>query len=69
MKRRATISWLVLTLPTLGAGPLVAEAAPSLAQPLGEEVYMVRDDAGNWGGPSMGMTHQRGPDESGHYEP
>jgi hypothetical protein len=39
-----------------------AEAAPSIAERLSDDVYVVRDDAGSWADGSMSMTHQRGPD-------
>ncbi len=39
-----------------------AAAAPSIAEPIGPDVYVVRDDTGAWGGTGSGMTHQRGPD-------
>lgn len=35
---------------------------PSQVDRISDGVLLVRDDAGAWGGPSMGMTHQRGPD-------
>jgi len=40
----------------------VAGAEPSKVERVLDGVWMARDDAGVWGGPSMGMTHQRGPD-------
>ena len=45
---------LVVTLAAWSAGSsrVVAVDAP----------YIVRDDAGNWGGAGVGITHQRGPD-------
>ncbi len=39
-----------------------AVAAPSLAEVIAEGVWVVRDEPGNWGGATMGITHQRGPD-------
>jgi hypothetical protein len=39
-----------------------AVAAPSTVEPLSPEIYVVRDDAGMWGGMRTGITHQHGPD-------
>ena len=36
-----------------------AVAAPSLVEPVTDGVFVVRDDTGQWGGASTGMTHQR----------
>ncbi|MCX6906798.1 MAG: hypothetical protein NTY01_02015 [Verrucomicrobia bacterium] len=38
-----------------------AQAAPSLVEPTSDNVRIVRDDTGQWGGASMGMTHQSDP--------
>lgn len=38
-----------------------AQAGPSTAERLGDDVYVVRDDAGNWTDGSLSTTHQRGP--------
>jgi len=38
-----------------------ARAGPSGVERLSDEVYVVRDDDGNWGGGTMGITHQRNP--------
>ena len=35
---------------------------PSRVERIADGVLLVRDDLGAWGGSSMGMTHQRGPD-------
>jgi len=35
---------------------------PSKVERVSDGVWVARDDAGVWGGPSIGMTHQRGPD-------
>jgi hypothetical protein len=40
----------------------LAGTRPSIVEVLNDGVLLVRDDAGNWGGPTTGMTHQRGPD-------
>lgn len=40
-----------------------AIAAPSLVENIAQGVWAVRDEPGNWGGSTMGITHQRGP----HY--
>ncbi|MFH1922098.1 MAG: hypothetical protein ABIP48_19705 [Planctomycetota bacterium] len=40
-----------------------AEVSPSAVESVAENVLQVRDEAGNWGGSTMGITHQRGP----HY--
>ena len=37
-------------------------AGPSKIESVDEGVLQARDDAGNWGGPTMGITHQRGGD-------
>lgn len=37
-------------------------AAPSTVERLSGDDYVVRDDNGNWGGTTAGITHQRGPD-------
>ncbi|MFW6161306.1 MAG: DUF6259 domain-containing protein [Planctomycetota bacterium] len=39
-----------------------AAAAPSTVQRVSDAVVMVRDDAGNWGGTTRGITHQAAPD-------
>jgi hypothetical protein len=39
----------------------LAQAAPSLVEPTSDNVRIVRDDTGQWGGASMGMTHQSDP--------
>lgn len=39
-----------------------AFAASSIFEKLSKDVYVVRDDNGNWGGTTAGITHQRGPD-------
>jgi hypothetical protein len=39
-----------------------AQAAPSIAERMADDVYVVRDDAGNWASGSMSTTHQCGPD-------
>jgi len=39
-----------------------AMAAPSIVERVSPTVYVVRDDAGVWGGGITGITHQRGPD-------
>ncbi len=40
----------------------LALATPSTMEPLSDGAYVVRDDQGNWGGTTTGITHQRGPD-------
>lgn len=55
---------LFFLLNVLFAADAQTLAAPSHVERLSDEVYLVRDDAGNWGGSATGMTHQRGP----HYE-
>ncbi len=47
---------------SLCAAGIPAATKPSLVEPLPDGVLLVRDDAGNWGGPTMGITHQRGSD-------
>ena len=54
---------LGVSLVAFVCGSLVlAHTRPSLLESLADGVLLVRDDAGNWGGPTMGMTHQRGPE-------
>jgi len=58
-RRIHSLSFIVCLFSAL---PLVALAAPSLVERLSEQVCVVRDDAGNWGGGVMGITHQCHPD-------
>ncbi|NUQ62325.1 MAG: hypothetical protein HUU20_07540 [Pirellulales bacterium] len=59
MSRLLTItSCLVLGLVSASHAP----AAPSTVETLSGDVCVVRDDNGNWGGTTTGITHQRGPD-------
>ena len=41
---------------------LVAGGEPSQVERLSQGVVVIRDEGGNWGGPTAGITHQRGPD-------
>lgn len=50
--------WLALGF-ALYTSALVA--APSRVEKLGDDAWQVRDDEGNFGGLSQGITHQRGP--------
>ncbi|NUQ01754.1 MAG: hypothetical protein HUU35_18065, partial [Armatimonadetes bacterium] len=50
---RQRLWWLLLSLV-----PLTAQAVPSLVEPVTEGVWVVRDDEGNWGGMTNGITHQ-----------
>jgi hypothetical protein len=43
-------------------GVILYDADAVKQESLPDGVLLVRDDAGNWGGPTMGITHQRGPD-------
>ena len=45
----------------LAASVECTTAGPSRVEHVFDGVWLTRDDAGAWGGPSMGMTHQRGP--------
>ena len=56
-RSRRTAAWLVAAS-WLAA---LAVAAPSRVERLSDSVLVVRDDDGNWGGSSMGMTHQVSP--------
>lgn len=51
---------LILLLLVLGSRPFAPSAfsVPSLLEPIGGEVCIVRDEGGQWGGASAGMTHQ-----------
>jgi len=49
--------------PLLLCSAVRAEGGPSKIETIAEGVLQVGDEAGNWGGPTMGITHQRGP----HY--
>ena len=55
-----------LLLACVAAAAASADAAvaekTSRVERVADGVWMVRDDLGAWGGSSMGMTHQRGPD-------
>jgi len=55
---------LLLPASLLFATTSQALATPSQVERVADDVYLVRDDAGHWGGSATGMTHQRGP----HYE-
>ncbi|HOD51196.1 MAG TPA: hypothetical protein PLJ71_15965 [Candidatus Hydrogenedentes bacterium] len=57
--------WCLLTGALLSGfvQPSNAFAAPSTVESIREGVWVVRDESGNWGGSTMGITHQRGP----HY--
>ena len=60
MKRRIPVLlFIAATILTLGQA---AMAAPSIAEAIEPDVYVVRDETGAWGGTGAGMTHQRGPD-------
>lgn len=49
----------VLSLHCVLCGSIIA--APSIVESLTGGVHVVRDDSGQWGGASTGMTHQRDP--------
>lgn len=57
--RLLSASFFLLLSPALGSR---AMAVPSTVEPVSPGVYVVRDDAGCWGGTYTGMTFQRGPD-------
>lgn len=61
MKRRIPMLLFVVATTVLSLGRPAA-AAPSIAEAIGPDVYVVRDETGAWGGTGAGMTHQRGPD-------
>lgn len=48
----------VVVAASLGSTPA---SGASTAERLADDAYLIRDDSGNWGGPSKGITHQRGP--------
>ncbi|NQT16420.1 MAG: hypothetical protein HQ582_26920, partial [Planctomycetes bacterium] len=54
----ATCLFTLLLCPAVGG-----EGATPKIESLDEDVLQVSDETGNWGGPTMGITHQRGP----HY--
>ncbi|MEN6497171.1 MAG: DUF6259 domain-containing protein [Thermoguttaceae bacterium] len=62
MNRHLTVCLCLLIIALVATSP--ARAAPSRVERLSDDVYLVCDDAGQWGGSATGMTHQRGP----HYE-
>jgi len=62
MTRRFAASILTASAGLLCLCVLDAAAAPSQIEGLDEGVIVIRDEAGNWGGPTVGITHQRGPD-------
>ena len=47
----------------LSSAVVHAEVSPSTVESVGDGVLQARDESGNWGGSTMGITHQRGP----HY--
>ncbi|HUT89048.1 MAG TPA: DUF6259 domain-containing protein [Thermoguttaceae bacterium] len=57
--------WSVATIlfASLLSPAVQADVTPSTVEPVAEGVLQVRDESGNWGGSTMGITHQRGP----HY--
>jgi len=57
-----SIRWNLIAVLWAAVSCSLAAAAPSGVERAGEQCLVVRDEAGNWGGPSLGMTHQRGPD-------
>jgi hypothetical protein len=59
---RPWVTAVLFGLLSLATGASFAQGASSTVERLDDGVYLVRDDAGNWGGASKGMTHQRGPD-------
>jgi hypothetical protein len=59
MNAHCQLAAILATL--LFAHPGLSVAAPSVVEKVSDEVLVVRDDLGNWGGGSLGMTHQRGP--------
>jgi len=59
MVARLTIAAAILAFIPAG---LAGAARPSAVERVSDGVWLVRDEAGNWGGPTMGMTHQRGPE-------
>src|SRR4030042_3790398 len=60
MKRYMAAVFSVVALAV--SGERASAAGPSKVERLSDGCWMARDDAGNWGGHSMGMTPQRGPD-------
>ena len=64
MNRHDRIRTLTTFLfPLLLCSAVRAEGGASRLETIAEGVLQVGDEAGNWGGPTMGITHQRGP----HY--
>ena len=49
---------LILAAAPAFAGEALAPAGPSTVETVSDDVLLVRDDAGGWGGPSKGITHQ-----------
>ena len=62
MKYRTYLRIVVSLVASVFGSVVLAEPRPSFVESLPDGVLLVRDDAGNWGGPTMGITHQRGTD-------
>ena len=62
MKYETCLRFAAVTVLSACGSVVLADTRPSLIESLPDGVWLVRDDAGNWGGPTMGITHQRGPD-------
>jgi len=53
--------WWPMAAAVLLAGSWARGAPPSTVREISDHVVLVRDDAGNWGGTTMGITHQVAP--------
>jgi len=54
--------WWPMAVALLLAASLARAASPSTVREISDHVLLVRDDAGNWGGTTVGITHQVGHD-------
>lgn len=59
---RVGVRCAVLLTALLSGCLAFGQTRPSQVESLPDGVWLARDDTGNWGGPTMGITHQRGPD-------
>jgi len=61
MTAQRFIRWWPMVVALLLAGSWGRGATPSTVREISDHVVLVRDDAGNWGGGTMGITHQVAP--------
>ena len=58
--QRLALCWTIVQ--ALALAPHADAATASSAREISDHALLVRDDAGNWGGTTMGITHQVAPD-------